>query len=269
MFQVSKFMPFGVLPELLGCRQDGSPIWLFRGGAPQDDDTGSNGGDSGAGSGKADGDDDSEGEGSAGSDADDEGADDEDADVDLSDSDKTLPENIQAILKKNRRDVKVAEKAKRAAEKLARDAAAKVQTFEDKDKTELQLAQDKLQRAEEKATALEAQLAKSARRTAFLQVQGFNWADAEDALDMAMKLGLKDLEVDEDGRVDTKKVKAVAKKLADEKPYMVVKDDAGGGSGRRTGGSFNSGGGNGKGVADENKLKAKYPSMAGRRRVAG
>jgi vacuolar-type H+-ATPase subunit I/STV1 len=249
-----KFMLSEVIPKLIGYREDGSPIWLFQGGAPEDDDDGSNdGGKTGEGDG------DPEGEKGKEDDSDDDDDDDDGA------GDEGLPESVKAILKKNRDELK-AERRKRKEAEQARDAASgKVRDFEDKDKSEIQRAQETADREKERADNAEKKANRLALRNAFLSLPDVAWVDPDDAVDFALnRYGLQDLEVDDDGKVDKKSIKAIAKKLSDEKPYLVKAPEESGG--KPTGGSFN-GGKKPRDTTNEAALASKYPAIRGRRKV--
>lgn len=259
---MSTFMPLGAMFEPIGYCQDGSPIWLFQGGSPEGEGEGGNGGGSEDGSGGS-GDDGNQGDGGTSgegdSDPDDDDEDGEDGSTD------GLPENVKAILRKNRKAARDAQKAASTALAAQAAAEAKVQEFEDKDKTELQRAQDEAAREKQRAETLAAQLKTSALETAFLQDATHTWVDAEDALDLAMRrFGLADLEV-VDGKVDKKAVKAIAKKLGEEKKHLVAGESSKGG---KSGGSFNNGDGKPNGAASEKALVTKYPALRGRSRTS-
>lgn len=259
-----EFMPLGAMFEPIGFHKDGSPIWLFQGSAPDDDGTGGDGGsgndsgDSGdGGDGQGEG---GSGDGGSGSEGDNDDDDDDDDEVDTS-----LPDNVKAILKKNRAEAKAAKAEAKAAKAGEAAANAKVKGYEDKDKTELQKAQDDAAAEKKRAETLAAQLKASALGTAFLRDTTHSWVDPEDALELAMrKFGLVDLEIDEEGRVDKKAIKAIAKKLGEEKAYLVANEKPKGGA---SGGSFNNGGNTPDKTTNESALVRKYPSMRGRTKV--
>lgn len=263
---MSTFMPLGAMFEPIGYCQDGSPIWLFQGGSPEGEGDGGNGGGNDGGSGgsgdsgnQGDGGKSGEGEGEGGSDPDD------DDDDDDSEATEGLPDNVKAILKKNRKAARDAQKATNAALAAQAAAEAKVQAFEDKDKTELQRAQDEAAREKQRAETLAAQLKTSALETAFLQDSTHTWVDAEDALDLAMRrFGLADLEV-VDGKVDRKAVKAIAKKLGEDKKHLVAGEEKP--KGGKSGGSFNNGEGKPSGGASETALVNRYPALRGRNKT--
>lgn len=255
--------PIGVLR-----RNFSGTLPYIAGGAPDDDNgagsgdgdgsgdgnpgaDGSGGGDDGAGNGKQGPDDDSDGDG---------------------DEDEELPDNIKAILRKNRKAAREAQKAAEAADRRAREAEGKVKEYDDRDKSELQRAQDRVTELETENASLRDANKQTSLRSAFLGHTSVTWADPEDAFDLAMsKYGLKDLEVNEAGTVKDKK--ALGKLISDmakDKSYLVKpkegqgQDDAG--KRQASGGSFNGGSGKNDGKSTD-KLAQKYPAMRGRRRV--
>lgn len=237
------------------------------GGAPDDDDgdgddkEGSGSGQQGDGDGTGDA---SEQDGNGDEDGDDE------------DGDEGLPENVKAILRKNRKATRDAERRAERAEKAAREAGTKIKEYDDRDKTELQKAQDRAKELETENSELRDANKLISLRSAFLSHTAVTWVDPEDALELALrKYGLKDLELNADtGTVkDKKALTALVKEMAKEKSYLVKPgDDAGDGkdgdAGKRqaSGGSFNGGKGKDTGK-NADSLAGKYPALRGRRRV--
>jgi hypothetical protein len=178
-----------------------------------------------------------------------------------------LPDNVKEILRKNRAATRKAEQAKAAAETAAAEATAKVKEYADRDKSELEKAQERAATAEQTAADEKAKGQRLALRGAFLASDKYTWVNPEDALDMALlRFDLGSLEVDADGRVDRKKLDAILKRMADEKTYLVKKEDDEGAGKGASGGSFNGGKSNAK-AKNEGALAARYPAMAGRRKV--
>jgi len=177
-----------------------------------------------------------------------------------------LPDNVKEILRKNRAATRKAQAEKEAAERAAAEAAAKVKEYTDRDKSELEKAQERAAEAEKNAAAESEKSKRLALRGAFLSDDSYSWVDPEDAFDMARnRFNLDSLEVDEDGRVDRKKLKAILKTMADEKTYLVKqKDGAGKGA---SGAKLNGGKGSGDKGKNETVHVRRYPAMAGRRKV--
>lgn len=245
---------------------------FIAGGAPEDGDGAGSGDGSGndgnsGGSGGADGDGNSgTGDGAGtGNDADDD---------DDDDADEGLPDNIKSILRKNRKATREAERRAERAEREAKAAADKAKEYDDRDKSELQKAQDRTKELETENAKLRDDNKAVSLRSAFLAHTGVTWVDPEDALELAMrKYGLSELEVSDAGTVDAKKLGKIVKDMAAEKGYLVkTGDGAGGGKGgdagkgQASGGAFNGGSGKGDGKSVD-KLANKYPAMRGRRRV--
>lgn len=195
------------------------------------------------------------------------GGDDDDEDGD-EDETSGMPDHVKAILKKNRRLTRDAQRAAELANQKAADAEAKAKSYEDRDKSDLEKATERAEAAEKRATELEERNSRLARRTAFLSVTDYAWHDPDDALKLALDdFGLADLEVNADGGVDRKKLKKLVKDLADGKPYLVkTEGDRSGGKGGASGASFNGGKGGPKGK-DEAAMARRFSAMAGRRKA--
>jgi hypothetical protein len=251
-------------------RKNGSVAYLpfVGGGAPDDNGEGGDGqggqndggdGSEGAGSGT------DTGAGTEGSGTGDTG-DDGDGAGDDEDEQGDLPENVKAILRKNRKAARDAEKAAANAVREANAAKAKAKEYEDRDKTALQKAEEERDEARKRADALEDSNKVLGLRMAFLADTSVTWVEPEDALDMAlMKYGLKELEVSDTGKVDKKALKAIIKTLSSEKGYLVQKDGQKDGPQGASGGSLNSGKGGKK--PDTGADVRRFPAMAGRRKV--
>lgn len=234
----------------------------FVGGGAEGDGTGTEGGTSSEGEGDS-------GEGGQTEEQNSGGQSGEDDDEGDEDETSGVPDNIKAILKKNRQE---ARDARRALEKANEELAAARKTakeYEDRDKSALEKAEDRAKQAEERAAKLEDDNKALALRTAFNSNSDYTWVDADDAFEMARRnFGLADLEI-RDGTVDKKKLKAILKTMAEDKPYLVSKGsgegDGKGGKGA-SGGSFNSGKGGAK-SKNEAAIARRYPAMQGRRKV--
>jgi len=140
----------------------------------------------------------------------------------------------------------------------------KQRELEDAEKTELQKAQRDLEEVTKRADTAEAKLADANVELAFFKcgVAG-QFRDPADALRF---MDLKDIKVDDDGKVPTKDIKKAAEDLLKEKPYLGRGDDDDSGdkggstqaSGRQTNGR------KGDQDADKAALAKKYPALQGR-----
>lgn len=193
---------------------------------------------------------------------DEEGAGDDDTGSDESAEEDGLPEAVKTVLRKNRAATRAAEKAARKAQAEAAKAMAKAKEYEDRDKSELDRANERAEAAEKALAEARANGQVLALRTAFLQNSAVSWADAEDAYDIAMnKFDLGEVEVSESGSVDKKKVAEIVKRMAKEKPHLVSTDAAA--PQGKTGGAFNNKGGTAP-AGDQAALAKKYPALRGR-----
>jgi hypothetical protein len=239
-------------------RRNGSVavVPFIGGGAPEDDEPSGSPDPGGEEDGTADSGDNSTGDGS-----DDSGDEDGDDDGDL-------PDSVKAILRKNRKERRDAENRAAAAEKAAKEAAAKVKEYDDRDKSELDKAKERLDELEKENATLRDTNQTMALRNAFLSQNSVAWHDSDDAFGMAMaSYGLRDLEIGDDGKVDKKKLAAIIKSMSSEKSYLVKSEDTGSTKPKQpSGGSFNGGSGKPKDT-DKEALARKYPAIAGRNRV--
>lgn len=182
---------------------------------------------------------------------------------DAEEGDEGLPDNIKAILQKNRREAREAKRKAEEAERKAADAEARAKGYEDRDKSDLEKAQETAAAATKRADELEAANKWLALRSAFLADNSVAWVDPDDALEMALnKFGLGDLEVGSNGAVDRKALRKILADMAKEKDYMVKKEAAGGGT--PSGAAFNGGKGSKPKANDEAAMVAKFPAMRGR-----
>jgi hypothetical protein len=243
-------------------RKDGTLAYLPFVGGGAADDAGENGaGDAGESGDDTDDKDDKKEEG--------DDKDDDSAETD-GDADGAMPENIKAILRKERRAARDARAAEAAAKREAADAKAKAQKYEDAEKTEA----ERLTGERDSLKTENAQLRATNQRLALggaFRDAGYDWHSPEDALDMALKsFGLADVEIGEDGKIDMKAVKKIAKELATEKAFLVKTaasgDDKEGGRSRQSGRPYNGKPGDNK-AKNEAALTKRYPAMGGRRRV--
>jgi hypothetical protein len=200
----------------------------------------------------------------------------DDADKDSEDEDdegdseehKGLPDNVKAILRKERNAAREARREAERAKAEAANAQQKAKEYEDRDKSDLEKAQERAAVAEKRAADLEASNKRLSLRSAFMADTSVAWVDPDDALDMAMRqFGLGDLEVSDSGRVDKKALQKILKRVADEKAYLVKKEEGSDGK-QRSGAPFNGGKGGGKKeVSNEAAMRQKFPAMRGRRKT--
>lgn len=242
-------------------RKDGSLAYLpfVGGGATDDDDAGTDDKDDGT-SGKDGADDKGEGDNDTGDDEDDD------------DADGAMPDNIKAILRKNRNATRDAQRLLADAKKAQEAAEAKAKQYEDKDKSDLERLKGDNESLNQKNEKLEATNKRLVLQQAFLNNKSVAWVDPEDALDMALaRFGLGDVEIGDAGEVDRKVVSKIIKEMAAEKKYLVKSEDATGeGSGTKekqgaSGKSYNSGKSGAQKGKDEAAMAKRYPAMGGRR----
>lgn len=148
----------------------------------------------------------------------------------------------------------------KAADKRAADAEKRIKEFEDKDKSELEKATQRVTELEASLSEKDTALKNLQMQNAFLSSNEISWHDSDVALQHADLSGV----VDEDGVVDKKALKAALKALADSKPYLVKKDDSGDGAGGSGPSGVPAGSGQrggSKTKADEEALRKKYPAL--------
>jgi hypothetical protein len=105
-----------------------------------------------------------------------------------------------------------------AADRRATDTQKQLKALEDKDKpADVKMKAD-LEEALKKLEDLKAARQKDLIQLAFLRSNDVQWHDPEDALTMA---DLSDVEIDDDGNVDKKALKAALRDLAKRKPHLV------------------------------------------------
>lgn len=225
----------------------GRVVWPILGGAESDED-----------------DDDSE---------DDE--DDDDADQDDDDSDDEDDDDSSSKSKKKEedpRDKRIREltadkiKFRKERNQLRAEQAqikADLEKLKDKDAPELETVTKERDEARKRAELAEATLHDQAVQLAFFQVDGYNWKNPADALQLARR-ELKDVDVDE-GEADRDAVAAIVEQLAKEKPYLLAEDAPKSGRGNPKGDPDRDTGAGGsgrtrrrKGGLDEKAIADKY-----------
>lgn len=163
------------------------------------------------------------------------------------------------------------ERERRKAARRERDELrGRLEQLENKDKPELEQITRERDTLKSENEALRETVTSGSRRLAFLSVAGLDWADPEDALAIAERRGLRDVEVDDDGEIDSSEVQRIAKELAENKPHLLrkqegKKDDKGSGDGDPAAAS----GSTGKTKKDKAKdarftdetLRSKFPAL--------
>lgn len=191
----------------------GKAVWPILGASPDDDsnsggdngDGGSGSGDGGGGSGSSDSGGSSGGSGS--SDGGDSGA----------GSEETVSKaEHDAVMRRLQ-----------AADKRASEFETELKKLRDRDKGELEKAQDDLKEAQSKISTLTEEVGTLRLKNAFLSANKTTWHNSETALSVAKSKGLLDNLVSDDGEVDGKGLASALDKLAKEEPYLVKKADEG------------------------------------------
>jgi hypothetical protein len=183
--------PVGFLPS-------GKCVWPIMGGAPDDDD---------------DDDDDKDDDADSGGD-DKKNKDDKDSDSDSGgDKDDVV----------SKADYDALERRMKAADKRASDLEAERKRLEDAEKDELTKATERAEELEKSVTTLQSENRSLRLQNAFLTANSHTWHDSDVALDLAQSKGyIEDDIVDEDGKVDKKRLKSALDRLAKEKPFLVA-----------------------------------------------
>lgn len=248
--QMPEFTPFGTVFQPIGFI-GGKPVWPILGGAPEDGtgDGSQDGSGNGDGAGQSAGDGDGNGDGTDGN-----GQGTGDADGDQRPVTREEFDRLRAQLS-------AADKNKSQAEKDLAEARAKLKQFEDKDRTELEKAQNDLKEAvEARDSALEKlrdfQIIEAFRNASEAEKPPLNWHNTKVAMG---QLDSNLYKIEDDGSV-TGMDKAV-KALAKDHEYLLKKEQ---GAAGKSGGSFNNGSGGGNKTADAEKLKNKYAALRGR-----
>lgn len=170
--------------------------------------------------------------------------------------------SIKDLEKKRLSDEAAAHRIKAKAEKERADAAeARLREFEDKDKSDLEKATRDLTEKDQALQTAQATISAMAVDLAFYEsgAHGLfkNPTTARKLID------LSSLKPGDDGKLDSKEVKALAEALLKAEPYLAA-DGSGseGGSGPSSGTPAN-GRKTGKGANDE-QLRKKFPALAAR-----
>lgn len=175
---------------------------------------------------------------------------------------ETDPERLRAIAKAANNQAAQERHAKKAAELKAAEALAKLQAIEDKDRSELEIAQRDLKTATEKVTGYEATISELRIANAFLTANKHTWQNPDSARKLA---DLSDVKIDDDGKV-TGLDKALDK-LAKEHPYL-LKPQGNGQGGQAPGSSGAPAGSTGSGHNAKDSraaIAARFPAATRRR----
>lgn len=124
----------------------------------------------------------------------------------------------KAALEKERRRAREAERARREAEKARRELERKLKEFEDRDKSEVEKAAERAAAAEQRMRALLDRAVKA-------EVRALAVSDFADPADAIAFLDLSSY-VDEDGEIDSERIKADLADLLERKPHLAKKAPA-------------------------------------------
>jgi hypothetical protein len=143
-------------------------------------------------------------------------------------------EGQQQPAAKRKADREFRERTKRRQAEQDRDRLQQqLEELTEKDKTDLERANGRATKAEQRVNTLEPALRKKSIEVAFMIASNGDgnkrkpipWVDARDALTLAMQ-ELSDLDVDDDGEVDQEAVQEVVDTLAKRKSHLVRKEKA-------------------------------------------
>lgn len=236
--------------SIIGYRKNGLPIRLAAGGAPEDDGGGT---------------DDTIGTGGGDDDSDEEDEDDEDGKEKKPKSSDDDDDEDEPVVPQRKLE-KALERMK-AADRRAAAAEAKLEELKDSakipDEVKKELSEIKAAMAEKDKTIDSLTKARntSSIKLAALTIKGApDWENVEAALRLT---DLEDVDVEEDGTVDKRALKAALKKTALEHPYLVkkpVKDNTDTTSGG-TGSTMNRRGGGKTQAPDRAALASRFPVL--------
>jgi hypothetical protein len=239
---------------IIGYRKNGLPIHLAAGGS---------------GDGEGEGGDDSTGDEGGGDDSDEEESDDEDDKDKKSKKSKDDDEDDEEEVVSKRKLDKALERMK-AADRRSSELQAKLDELKDAakvpDEIKRELAEVKAVLAEKDKAIETITKARNAStiKLAALTIKGApDWENVEAALRLT---DLEDVDVEDDGTVDKRALKAALKKTALEHPYLVKKpakdttDTSGAGTGGGTGSTMNKRTGKPQ-AADRATLATRFPVL--------
>lgn len=181
--------------------------------------------------------------------------------VGASGSGKDPKDDLEAVTAR----MKAADRNAAEARKALEAANAKIKEFEDKDRSELEKAQNDAREAQEVRDKLNQTVSGLRMQVAFLSSNDVNWHDPAVALRL---LDTTDISIDDDGNV--KGMKEAIKRLADGHKYLVKSKDGDAGNGdeerpprKKTGDSTNGSVGGGSKI-DRKKMEERFPALRGR-----
>jgi len=162
--------------------------------------------------------------------------------------------------KKRLSDEAAAHRNRAKAEKERADKlAAELKTLQDKDKSELEKAQRDLAELKPKLDAANATIKAQAVRLAFFESGA---AKQFKSTTLVLKnLDLDGIEVDDEGNVDTKIIKAKADAFLKEHPYLAADEEHSGGAGGETASGRPNNGKKSKDQVDYEALAKKFPAL--------
>lgn len=211
----------------IGFTSAGKAIWPIMGGSEPSVETGSDSGNSGAGP--------EQGTTSGATDSSDSGAEKTGSTVAQSEYDALM-------------------RRMQAADKRASEEAERRKQLEDRDKGELEKAQEKTKELEQSVQAKDQEIMNLRLQNAFLTDTSYTWHDPGDVLKFIA--GDDTVTIDDNGNVQG--MKAALDKLAKSKPYL-VKQEPGDNSPGKSGSDMN--GRKDKNEPDAAALRNKYPAL--------
>ena len=158
------------------------------------------------------------------------GKDDDDPDDDEDKGKHRKPEDDNPRLARASRQAAKYRKQLREQEARNAELEKRLRAIEDKDKKPEEINNRELTEAKSTVDRLTQANRDLSLRLAIVTtpLPGVEWVDVEDTLALAERLGyLEDLELDDDGNVDRKALRAALRELAKRKPHLVVKKAGG------------------------------------------
>lgn len=190
---------------------------------------------------------------------------DEDPDEDGEDDDPSGDDIKNPKAKRAAEEAKRHRLAAKAEKKRADEAEARVREFENKDKSDLERAEQERDEFKEQAETRAVIVEDQAKRLGFFESgMAAKFKNPSRALKM-LRDDLKDVEIDDEGTADVEAIKAAAEALLKSDPYLAASgdEDEGEDTTAPSGRSLNKRR-KGKKDADKAALAAKYPALQGR-----
>ena len=147
----------------------------------------------------------------------------------------------------------------RDAEKLLEEQGKKLREIEDKDKSELEKAQRDLKEATEELGKLRKERKDFAVKMAFFESGAA--ALVKNAAMVLKNLDLDGIEPDDDGQVDSKKIKSMTEAFLKEHPYMAADEEHSAGAGGDQPSGRPNNGKKSKDQVDYEALAKKFPAL--------